>query len=169
MRSTRNTTREAQTHLIREVVRAASNMAKIHRGSHRFPAGTALGRIPGDRSEARCPAVQGASAEHFPSTCPLHDGAVIIGQGRVLAAGCVLPLTRQQLSSNLGTRHRAAVGISEVSDAVAVVVSEETGTISLAGGGTLERSLSGEELEERLVELLSPTKHPFLRKNEGWA
>jgi len=170
LRSTRNTTREAQTHLIREVVRAASNMAKKSIGALIvFQRELRLGEYleTGVRLDAQ-PSRELLQNIFLPPA-PLHDGAVIIGQGRVLAAGCVLPLTRQQLSSNLGTRHRAAVGISEVSDAVAVVVSEETGTISLAVGGTLERSLSGEELEERLVELLSPTKHPFLRKNEGWA
>ncbi len=74
----------------------------------------------------------------FFNKAPLHDGAMIMRDGRIHAAGCILPLTDQQsLSSSLGTRHRAAVGMSENSDALTVVVSEETGVISLASGGTL--------------------------------
>ena len=81
----------------------------------------------------------------------LHDGAVIIRNGRVHAAGCVLPLSEsKRLSADLGTRHRAAVGISEVSDAVVVVVSEETGTISVAVGGMLKRHLAPQMLERLL-------------------
>ena len=75
----------------------------------------------------------------YPGTA-LHDGAVIIGRGRLLAASCVLPLTQQKLSdSQLGTRHRAAIGVTEQADAVTVVVSEETGTISVARNGRILR------------------------------
>ena len=82
---------------------------------------------------------------------PLHDGAMIIRQGRIIAAGCVLPLSgNQSLSRDLGTRHRAAVGMSETSDAVLVVVSEETGSISVATGGMLKRHLAPETLEKVL-------------------
>ncbi len=87
----------------------------------------------------------------FVPNTPLHDGAVIIRGDRMMAAGCFLPLSESRaLSPDLGTRHRAAVGISEVSDATAVVVSEETGTISLAIDGTLERFLDATALEARL-------------------
>lgn len=82
---------------------------------------------------------------------PLHDGAVIIRDNRVMAAGCLLPLTRDRsLSSELGTRHRAAIGISEMSDCVVVVVSEETGTISYTYGGHIYRHMDGETLRNRL-------------------
>lgn len=82
---------------------------------------------------------------------PLHDGAVIIRDNRVMAAGCLLPLTRDRsLSSELGTRHRAAIGISEMSDCVVVVVSEETGTISYTYGGHIYRHIDGETLRNRL-------------------
>lgn len=86
----------------------------------------------------------------------LHDGAVIIRQDRIAAAGCVLPLSENQhLSSDLGTRHRAGIGMSEASDAVVVVVSEETGQISIATGGRLTRNFSrvtlAEALERELV------------------
>lgn len=81
----------------------------------------------------------------------LHDGAVIIRQDRIAAAGCVLPLSENQhLSSDLGTRHRAGIGMSEASDAVVVVVSEETGTISVAIGGMLKRHLAARTLERLL-------------------
>jgi len=87
----------------------------------------------------------------------LHDGAVIVRGGRVAAAGCVMPLSENRhLSSDLGTRHRAAVGTSEVSDAVVVVVSEETGTISVAVGGMLKRHLAPQMLERLLTAELVP-------------
>lgn len=78
---------------------------------------------------------------------PLHDGAMIIRDGRIAAAGCVLPLSdSNRLSADLGTRHRAGVGMSETSDAVVVIVSEETGTISVAVGGMLKRHLAPQTL-----------------------
>ena len=82
---------------------------------------------------------------------PLHDGAMIIRDGRIAAAGCVLPLSdSNRLSADLGTRHRAGVGISEVSDAVVVIVSEETGTFSVAVGGMLKRHLAPQTLARLL-------------------
>ena len=87
----------------------------------------------------------------------LHDGAIIVRDGRVMAAGCVLPLSESnRLSADLGTRHRAAVGMSEVSDAVVVVVSEETGAISVAMGGMLKRHLASQTLERLLRNELCP-------------
>ena len=91
----------------------------------------------------------------FYNKAPLHDGALIIRKDKLFAAGCVLPLTQQTgLNRDLGTRHRAAVGLSENSDAVVVVVSEETGHISLAVKGTLEQDISTVTLKERLSEYL---------------
>jgi len=78
----------------------------------------------------------------FYPNSPLHDGAVIIRQGRVLAAGCILPLTQMPLEADLGTRHRAAIGVSENSDAIALVVSEESGAISFAVDGELTRGIN---------------------------
>lgn len=93
----------------------------------------------------------------FFKNSPLHDGAVIVRQGRVAAAGCVLPLSdNTHLSSDLGTRHRAGVGMSEASDAVVVIVSEETGTISVAIGGMLKRHLAPQTLEKLLTNELLP-------------
>ena len=86
----------------------------------------------------------------FPKAA-LHDGAMIIRNGRVTAAGCVLPLSdSNRLSADLGTRHRAGVGMSEISDAVVVIVSEETGAISVAVGGMLKRHLAPQTLERLL-------------------
>ncbi|MBR2732350.1 MAG: DNA integrity scanning protein DisA nucleotide-binding domain protein, partial [Clostridia bacterium] len=91
----------------------------------------------------------------FPNS-PLHDGAAIVRDNRIMCAGCVLPLMThsEELSSDLGTRHRAAVGMSEVSDAVVVVTSEETGTISIAEGGRLQRGFSESSLREYLLNAL---------------
>jgi len=88
---------------------------------------------------------------------PMHDGAVIVRHGRVLAAGCMLPLSKNvNLSRDLGMRHRAGIGMSENSDAVVVIVSEETGSISVAIGGMLKRHLKPETLENLLRNELLP-------------
>lgn len=90
----------------------------------------------------------------FIPNAPLHDGAVILQRNRIAAASCYLPLSESPfISKELGTRHRAALGLSEVSDAVTVIVSEETGAISIATDGDLLRDLSLEEFEERLRNL----------------
>ncbi len=87
----------------------------------------------------------------FRPSAPLHDGAVIIQKDRLAAAACFLPLSMNPvLSTQMGTRHRAAIGITEETDAIAVVVSEETGAISMAVGGKIERDLTAELLRERL-------------------
>ncbi|MEW5762589.1 MAG: diadenylate cyclase CdaA [Bacillota bacterium] len=94
----------------------------------------------------------------FEPRTPLHDGAVIIRGNRILAAGCYLPLsTGREIAGDLGTRHRAAVGLSEQSDAIVLVVSEETGTISVAEDGVLRRGFDGEALTHYLeIRLLAP-------------
>ena len=100
----------------------------------------------------------------FPKAA-LHDGAMIIRAGRVAVAGCVLPLSESQhLNADLGTRHRAAVGMSEVSDAIVVVVSEENGVISVAMDGMLKRHLAAETLERLLKAQLCPEE----LKQEAW-
>ncbi|MBE6720815.1 MAG: TIGR00159 family protein [Ruminococcaceae bacterium] len=92
----------------------------------------------------------------FPKS-PLHDGAMIIRGSQVYAAGCILPLTRDNVSSSLGTRHRAAIGITQESDAIVVVVSEETGAISIADNGTLNRDISTGELRDILERQFIPS------------
>jgi diadenylate cyclase len=94
---------------------------------------------------------------------PLHDGAVILQENRVAAAACFLPLTvNPRVSRELGTRHRAAIGLTEENDAVAVVVSEETGQISLALDGRIERNLTPDALRQRMRSLVT------LRRSSGW-
>ena len=94
-------------------------------------------------------------ASIFQTESPLHDGAVIVQGDRIAAAACFLPLSvNPRVSRDLGTRHRAALGLTEENDAIAIVVSEETGTISLVIGGDLERGLSAEALRIRLRALL---------------
>ena len=89
----------------------------------------------------------------FPKS-PLHDGAIIIIGNKIVAAGAVLPTSDIASSSKLGMRHRAGIGITENSDAVAVMVSEETGSISLAAGGYIEKRIGVDRLKNRLVALL---------------
>jgi len=91
----------------------------------------------------------------FRPSAPLHDGAVIVQKDRIAAAACFLPLSMNPvLSTQLGTRHRAGIGITEETDAIAVIVSEETGAISIAVAGNIERDLTVEYLRERLSDLL---------------
>jgi len=96
----------------------------------------------------------------IPNT-PLHDGAVVIQNGRISAAGCLLPLTQNDsLSRELGTRHRAALGMTEISDAIVVVVSEETGKISVARDGDMIRNLTADSLRRALYKNLSEEDSP---------
>lgn len=103
----------------------------------------------------------------FFNKAPLHDGAVIIRDMRIQAAGCLLPLsTNEEIDKNLGTRHRAGIGISEVSDAVVIIVSEETGVISLACGGDLKRNFNYNSLKKELLGQLTHNAVPFSVKRE---
>lgn len=96
----------------------------------------------------------------FMSSASLHDGGVIIQTNRVMAAGCVFPLSESQaLSRSLGTRHRAALGLSEVTDAFVIVVSEETGTISVANSQKMTRGIDEMELRKLLIEFGEPKKN----------
>ena len=131
----------------RERVGALIVFARDNRLDEHFKTGTA---IDGKVSEQLLRNI------FFPKAS-LHDGAVIIRDGKVAVAGCVLPLSDSiRLSADLGTRHRAGVGISEVSDAVVVIVSEETGTISVAVAGMLKRHLASQTLERLLTNELCP-------------
>ncbi|QJC50707.1 TIGR00159 family protein [Paenibacillus albicereus] len=115
----------------------------------------------------------------FTPNTPLHDGAVIIRGSQIMAAACYLPLSENPfISKELGTRHRAAIGVSEVTDAVSVVVSEETGQVTLAVGGMIVRDIKEESLISKLFEELTQqngqasktkSKFPFRKKKEGEA
>src|SRR6185437_7648296 len=97
----------------------------------------------------------------FLPTSPLHDGAVIVQEDRVAAAACFLPLTvNPKLSKELGSRHRAAIGLTEENDSVAIVVSEETGNISIVVDGRVERGLAAEQLRVRLESLILQRRSP---------
>ncbi len=103
----------------------------------------------------------------FEKNTPLHDGAVFVNEDRIVAATCYLPLSdNMALSKELGTRHRAGVGISEVSDAVTLIVSEETGAISIAHNGALSRNLSEEDLRSKLKDLTIIDNNS--KERSGW-
>ncbi len=105
----------------------------------------------------------------FVPNTPLHDGAVIVRDDRIYVAGCLLPLTsNSNLSLELGTRHRAALGISEASDAMVIVVSEETGKISIAINGTLTRNLDRNSLNKALVRVFRPQSAADADKFRFW-
>ena len=121
-----------------------------------FERNTRLGEIAESGTQINADATAELIGNVFFNKAPLHDGAMIIRDGKIAAAGCILPLTDDtKLSRRLGTRHRAGVGMSENSDAVVVIVSEETGTISVAKGGDLTRDFTTEslriELENEIV------------------
>jgi uncharacterized protein (TIGR00159 family) len=105
----------------------------------------------------------------FVKTSPLHDGAVIIAKGRIKAARCILPVSENQdLPPNFGLRHRSALGLSEMTDAVVLVVSEETGQMSIAHDGILEHNLNVNDLKEKLTTMLSaPLLRPFEEEISG--
>ena len=101
----------------------------------------------------------------FPHT-PLHDGGVIISGDRIRAAGCIFPLSQKEEQSKLGTRHRAAIGITEETDAIVVVVSEETGSISIAYNGKMRRGLSEDRLRRTLTSMLGRERTGLARFRE---
>jgi diadenylate cyclase len=147
---------EAADETIEEVVVAATMLAQ-----QRIGAIVAIEREIGLRNYIESGIPLGATLTYdllvtiFRPGSPLHDGAVILQEGRIAAAACFLPLTvNPRLSRDLGTRHRAAIGLTEESDAVAVVVSEESGQISIALDGEIERALTPDALRERLRELV---------------
>ena len=103
----------------------------------------------------------------FEHNTPLHDGAVILRGNRIAAATCYLPLSdNMQLSKELGTRHRAGIGISEVSDSLTIVVSEETGKVSIAKGGKLIRNVDGDYLRSKLADAQKKTSE--VKKLKLW-
>ena len=91
----------------------------------------------------------------FFKNAPLHDGAVLIEGDRIVAAKCILPVTQSAVPKSYGTRHRAAIGMSEISDAIIIVVSEETGHISIAQGGNIRRDIDPTRLQQTLQRYLS--------------
>lgn len=146
------------SHTIEEIVAAAQSLSRTKTG----------GLIVIERETKISEIVRTGVALHalvsqellenlFVPNTPLHDGAVVIRENRVIAAACFLPLTQNEnLSSQLGTRHRSGIGVTEVSDAVVVIVSEETGIISFAKSGNLTRNLAEDTLRQMLKKTLEP-------------
>lgn len=141
---------------VQEIRKAAENLAATKTGALMvFECETKLGDVIKSGTVIDSEISSMLIGNIFYNKAPLHDGALLIRNNRLYAAGCFLPLSQNQnIVKELGTRHRAAIGISEVSDAVVIVVSEETGIISVARDGKLERGLSGATLERLLLDLL---------------
>lgn len=151
---------ELTKNTVTEVIAAAKSMSKVKTGAlivleQRMPLG--------DLESTGIALDAAVSAELlvnvFEKNTPLHDGAIIIRNNRVAAAACILPLTDQDLDTELGTRHRAAIGTSELSDAYVIAVSEETGKISVAKAGELLRGLSGQQIYDLLIDAMEDTNN----------
>lgn len=141
---------------IDEIVEAVTNMSKTKTGALIvLERDTRLGEIMTTGTVLNADVSATLLENIFYPKSPLHDGAVIIRGNKIMTAGCLLPLTSNtNLSKKLGTRHRAGIGISEASDAVTLIVSEETGKISIAIEGTLTSNISGESLKKALSKTL---------------
>lgn len=144
---------------VREVASAATEMSASRTGALIvFERSTRLGEISATGTVIDAQTNAFLLRNIFFNKAPLHDGAVLIRDGRINAAGCLLPLSSQSdINRDLGTRHRAALGLSENSDAVVVVVSEETGVISVVVDGSISRGYNSETLRQRLGELIYPS------------
>ncbi len=143
-------------HAIEEVVEATAVLQQLRMGALIvFERSTKLGEIVETGTVLEADPSAQLIANIFFNKAPLHDGAMVIRNGRICAAGCILPLTASDsVSVDLGTRHRAGLGVSENSDAAVIIVSEETGQISIALNGRLTRNYNRVTLREKLEELL---------------
>ncbi len=139
---------------INEIVRASVEMAKVRTGALIvIENNTPLNEYMRTGIEMDAKVSSQLLVNIFEKNTPLHDGAVIIRNDRIVAATCYLPLSDNPMDKNLGTRHRAGVGMSEVSDSLTVIVSEETGAISVASKGILYHNITEDELRAHLVKL----------------
>lgn len=156
---------------INELVRATFEMAKVKTGALMvIERAASLKEIERTGIEVNGLVSSQLLINIFEHNTPLHDGAVIVRGDRITSATCYLPLSdNMSLSKDLGTRHRAGVGISEVTDSMTVIVSEETGKISVAYSGVLYRGLSSAELEEQLKKIQNkPVEEKEHRLWKGW-
>ncbi len=153
--------------MVNEFCKAVADMSESNTGALVvFEKNTALQDIVDTGTVVDARASQELFNSLFFKNSALHDGAVVVREGKIYAAGCILPLTQNSsLASELGTRHRAAIGMSEAGDAVAVVVSEETGAVSVAKNGELTRNVATGELREILLnEIISSAKADSKKK-----
>lgn len=142
---------------INNIVDAVANMSATKTGSLIVvERNTRLGEVINTGTKMDAAIVCDLILNVFYPKAPLHDGAMILRNGRIMAAGCFLPLTTKKFESELGTRHRAGIGVSEISDAVVILVSEETGIISVAQEGHLQRRLTPDALKALLLKQLRP-------------
>lgn len=147
---------QQESQIVEEVVRAAQALARRKIGALMvLERETALGDQVEIGTRIDSAVTKDLLSSIFAPSSPLHDGAALIQDGRIAAVGCILPLTlKADLPEGVGTRHRAAVGITEETDAVVIVVSEETGTISIVMAGEMLRGLDGPHLRVALREIL---------------
>lgn len=157
------------TAMIEEIVKAASSMSRTFTGALIvIERDTKIGEIINTGTQLDSSVSAELIVNVFTPNTPLHDGAMVLRSNRIKAAACFLPLTdNTNLSKELGTRHRAALGITEISDAIAVVVSEETGKISFALNGGLTRNLTSDTLRKALNKNLLE-KHTQSKKLSLW-
>lgn len=148
--------KESLNIVINEIVTAVENLASTKTGALiAIEQSTGLNEVIGSGTIIDGNITSNLLENIFVVNTPLHDGATIIRNGRILASGCVLPLTNNtDINKKLGTRHRAAIGLSEISDAVIIIVSEETGVISLAINGRLTRGYDKERLRNILIKII---------------
>ena len=147
---------ESRNEVVNEIVTAVENLAATKTGALiAIEQGTGLGEIISSGTILDAKVTSALLENIFVVNTPLHDGATIIRKDRIHASGCVLPLTtNNSINKKLGTRHRAAMGLSENSDALVIVVSEETGVISLAVNGRLTRNYDKEKLKVILLKIM---------------
>lgn len=144
----------ARTEMIEALCEAVSDMSRTKTGALIvMERSTKLGDIIRSGVELDAKVTPYLIRNVFYNKAPLHDGAMIVRNGRICAASCFLPLTERAINQDLGTRHRAALGMSEVSDALVIIVSEETGTISIAFNGELKRNQNYQTLKQTLMDL----------------
>ena len=148
--------KEQRNIYVNEIVNAVSNLADSKTGALiAIEQGTGLGEIISSGTIIEAKITSNLLENIFVVNTPLHDGATILGKDKILAAGCVLPLTNnKEINKKLGTRHRAGIGLSEISDALVIIVSEETGTISLAINGRLTRNYDKDRLRSILLKIM---------------
>lgn len=159
---------EKMHEVVSEIINAIDNLAKTKTGALIIiEQNTGLGDVVHSGTKIDAIVTSALLENIFVVNTPLHDGATIIRNDRIVASGCVLPLTgNNAINKKLGTRHRAGIGISEISDALVLIVSEETGIISLAVNGKLTRNYNKEKLKSLLIKIMKNRQNKKLTFKE---